>query len=164
MSCQDEVGAGWAKIIQLGLILDPPGAPPGKPGWWLGSRGTGGNVQGLLRLKQVQGLKPVQLCFSHSVDQVTRPIQSQGVEKWAPPPIPGWKEMQRTARCFSRLNFQTEVLRPAVLFPLQSNLHVSLAIGKKQKLTFSVKLRNIPPFSLALISVTHIAFSTQFFK
>ena len=112
-----------------------------------GLQGTGGSAQGLLRLKQVQGLKPAQLCFSHSADQVTRPIQSQGVEKWAPPPIPGWKEMQRTAHFFSRLNFQTEVLRPAVLFPLQSNLHVSLAIGKKQKLTFSVKLRTIPPFS-----------------
>ena len=89
------MGAGWAKIIQLALwlISEPPGPPPGKPGWWLGYKETGGSVQGLLRLKQVQGLKPVQLCFSHSVDQVARSIQSQGVEKWAPPPIPAWKEM-----------------------------------------------------------------------
>lgn len=70
-------------------------------------------MQGLLRLKQVQGLKPVQLCFP-MLDQVTRPIQSQGVEKWAPPPIPDGRRCKELHASFSRLNFQTEVLRPAV--------------------------------------------------
>lgn len=75
------MGASWSKITvnTMAYFGSTWSLQQSSPGWWLGSNGEGGNVQGLLRPRlKTCSMLLFPFCWSQ---QVTRPTQSQGVRE-----------------------------------------------------------------------------------